>query len=155
MDRAFNFVANNGGICTEEDYWYLGMDESCQKRSCDVVEGTAPTSHTDVKIDSVASLMSAVAQQPVSVALEADQPGWQHYASGVMSSACGDYLDHGVLLVGYGTDADTGEDFWKVKNSWGAFWGEDGYIRLSRGEVDESTGGQCGILEEASYPVLA
>ena len=60
-------------------------------------------------------------------------------------------LDHGVLLVGYGTDT-RGENYWLVKNSWGPTWGDSGYIKLSR-DIKQD-GGQCGILLSASYPVL-
>jgi len=93
--------------------------------------------------------MSAVAQQPVSIAVEADQSSFQFYTSGVMTAACGDQLDHGVLAVGYGTEG--GEDYWKVKNSWGASWGAHGYINLGRGSKF-APHGQCGILMSASYP---
>lgn len=103
-----------------------------------------------VEAGSLESLMSAVKQQPVSVAIEADQMSFQLYKRGVLTGSCGATLDHGVLLVGYGTSED-GKDYWKVKNSWDSSWGEAGYIRMQRGKrVD---GGECGILQDASYPV--
>merc|ERR1712232_510306 len=95
------------------------------------------------------ALMSAVAQQPVSVAIEADQSAFQLYKSGVLNGQCGAHLDHGVLIVGYGTDS--GSDYWIVKNSWGANWGEKGYIRIKRGVTGP---GECGIKSAPSYPVV-
>ena len=92
--------------------------------------------------------MAAVANQPVSVAIEADKSVFQLYKSGVFDNdSCGHHLDHGVLAVGYGTDAGT--DFWKVKNSWGESWGEQGFIRMARGK------NMCGIAMQASYPTGA
>lgn len=67
-----------------------------------------------------------------------------------MTDTCGTELDHGVLAVGFGSDSGT--DYWKVKNSWGSNWGENGFIRLERGK--DQNGGQCGILLGASYPKL-
>ena len=76
-------------------------------------------------------LASAVQQQPVSVAIEADQSSFQMYSSGILTGSCGTNLDHGVFVVGYGTDG--GQEYWKVKNSWGSSWGEAGYVRIEKG----------------------
>merc|ERR1712139_485931 len=79
---------------------------------------------------------------------EADKSVFQLYRSGVLDSAsCGTNLDHGVLTVGYGTES--GKDYWKVKNSWGATWGMNGYVLLARGK------NMCGISQSASYPTGA
>merc|ERR1719401_200940 len=88
---------------------------------------------------------------PVSIAIEADKSAFQLYRGGVLSGTCGTTLDHGVLAVGYGTY--NGKDYWKVKNSRGASWGEAGYIRLLRGK---GGAGECGLLSgPPSYPIVS
>ena len=69
---------------------------------------------------------------PISIGVAANS-FWQMYKGGVLSQGC-DIMqkNHGVLLVGYGTDPKSG-DFWKIRNSWSAKWGEKGYVRLKRG----------------------
>jgi len=147
MDYGFEYAAKDG-LCTESAYPYKAQDGTCQSSSC--TAAVTIKGYQDVDSDSEQALMQAVAQQPVSVAIEADQSVFQFYSSGVMdSSSCGTQLDHGVLVVGYGeTD---GKQYWKVKNSWGSSWGMDGYILLGRGS---GGAGICGILSEPSYPTM-
>lgn len=149
MDNAFEFVAANGGITTEDAYPYTsgttGQTGTCKTTGYTNVANSAPSGFTDVEANSVQALMSAVAQQPVSIAIQANQMSFQSYKSGVLTSRCGQNLDHGVLAVGYGTL--NGVDYWKVKNSWGTSWGDEGYILIERSDAN-----LCGVLSAASYP---
>lgn len=155
MDNAFSWAQKNGGVCTEADYPYVsGTTKTagdCKQSSCTKNANVAPKSYTDVQKNSDSAMMSALAQQPVSIAIEADQSAFQLYKSGVFTAPCGTNLDHGVLAVGYGTE--DGQDFYKVKNSWGPSWGQGGYILLARGVSQKE--GQCGMLSgPPSYPNL-
>jgi len=144
MDSAFKYVHANG-LCTESAYPYHATKGTCKSSSCSMSANSKITGYVDVA-QSENSLGKALDSQPISVAIEADQTGFQHYSGGVFTGTCGTKLDHGVLAVGYGTDS--GLDYWKVKNSWGTSWGEKGYIRMVRNKD------QCGIMLQASYPTL-
>merc|ERR1712073_194885 len=151
MDAAFQFLHKNA-VCTEQSYKYTAKNGKCHEQSCDIaIPKGALTGFKDVTPNDEDALKEAVSKQPVSVAIEADEMSFQMYHGGVLTKQCGVKLDHGVLLVGYGTD--NGVDYWKVKNSWGPTWGEKGYIRLERGNPSKKSG-QCGIALDASYPVL-
>ncbi|KAL2926204.1 putative cysteine protease RD21B [Bienertia sinuspersici] len=149
MDYAFEFIINNGGIDTESDYPYKARDGTCDqyRKNAKVV---TIDGYEDVPENDEKALQKAVAHQPVSVAIEAGGSSFQFYQSGVFTGSCGADLDHGVAAVGYGTD-ENGKDFWIVRNSWGAEWGENGYIRMERNVKNLKTG-KCGIAVEASYP---
>jgi len=150
MDNAFKYVEASGGLCSESEYAYTGRNGQCKSSSCGTAYD-AISSYSDVTADSMASLEAAVAEGPVSIAIEADQSAFQFYSSGVLTGTCGTRLDHGVLAVGYGTSGS--DQYWKVKNSWGETWGMDGYILICKDCGKNGSKGECGILMEPSFPV--
>ena len=149
MDNAFRYVFDNG-LCSEEDYPYTGSDDKCNSNNCQSV--VKISNCFDVPSENELALKEAVSEQPVSVAIEADTRVFQMYSSGVLTSeACGTNLDHGVLVVGYGTENNI--PYWLVKNSWGNTWGENGYVKIQRSD-NESSKGTCGIAMQPSYPTV-
>ncbi|GLJ39501.1 hypothetical protein SUGI_0807130 [Cryptomeria japonica] len=148
MDNAFSFIISNGGIDAESDYPYKSTKTSCDnkemKSSIVSIDG-----YEDVPQNNEEALIKALANQPLSVAIQASGRAFQFYKGGVFSGPCGSNLDHGVAAVGYGSD--NGKDFIIVKNSWGPHWGENGYIRLQRGNGKKE--GMCGLYKMASFPV--
>ena len=105
-----------------------------------------PRTYENVEEENGKALRQAVSLTPVSVAVEADSPVFQHYKSGVVDDpSCGARLNHGVLVVGYTPE------YWIVKNSWGEDWGDHGYIKI---KYEESGYGICGINLLPSYPVF-
>lgn len=84
---------------------------------------------------------------PISISINADLI--KDYAGGIFNDkACFDFLNHAALAVGYGTEEK--HDFWIVKNSWAASWGEHGYIRMTRNRFN-----QCGIASKPGFPIIA
>lgn len=151
MDNAFEY-ATDFGMCSEDEVPY---NEKFQKERSEC--GTCNSIVTlngcsDVSPQNQTSLKFAVSQQPISVAIEADSNVFQSYRGGIIKKEdCGDNVDHGVLLVGYGTENNI--DYWLIKNSWGIAWGEDGYVRIERNDNEMGTG-TCGITTSPSYPIV-
>ena len=145
MEGAFKYVIEHGQ-CSLASYPYTAKDGSC--KTCSAVAHLSSCS--DVKPNDQISLKGAVAQQPVSIAIEADTRYFQSYSGGVLTStSCGTNLDHGVLIVGYGEE--NGQKYWLVKNSWGVTWGDKGYVKIARSESTNDAG-ICGIAMDPSFP---
>ena len=144
MDSAFDYIIDNG-LCTLQEYPYDAKNGICKK----CINKIHISGCSDVPYNNETALMAAVALQPISIAIEADTLAFQFYSSGVFDGKCGTNLDHGVLLVGYGTENK--KDYWLVKNSWGSHWGENGYIKIKRNS--DNIEGHCGIAMQPSYPV--
>lgn len=143
MYYAFEYVMNHG-ICTEEEYPYHSKDEDCKDNKCTVV--VKNKGFEMVEFQSGVALKQAVSKFPVSIGVEADSAVFQMYKTGVLdSTACGVYVNHGVLAVGFT------EDYWIVKNSWGSDWGDGGYIKI---KYDAEGDGICGINRDNTYPTF-
>lgn len=148
MDNAFQYIKDNDGIDTESSYPYLAKDGKCHFKRRDV--GAEDTGFTDIPHGDEQALKEAVASiGPISVAIDASHESFQLYESGVyVEPECSsEQLDHGVLVVGYGTEE--GQDYWLVKNSWGTTWGQEGYVKMARNRDN-----MCGIASQASYPIV-
>jgi len=142
MDYAFQYIISNKGIGSEASYPYKAVDGTCKK----VASVSTISSFKDVAEGDEEALYQALTVGPVSIAIEADQACFQFYSGGILSDpSCGTNLDHGVLLVGYGTASGTA--YWNVKNSWGTSWGEKGFVRMIYGA------NECGLTLAASYPI--
>ena len=137
-DNAYVFISKNG-LCTELDYPYssgtTNSSGKCHINSCTPFVTLA--GHKDIPSGHESNLLAAIDITPVSVNIEADTKVFQLYKGGVLDGGgCGKQIDHAVLIVGYGTqtNATTGWSipYYIVKNSWGASWGEAGYIRIVR-----------------------
>merc|ERR1711862_1024583 len=143
MDSAFQY-AEGVAVATESSYPYTARDGSCKSSYTAAIPRGGVTGYKDVSSSSSA-LMSAINQQPISVAVEADQSAFQRYSGGIVTSGCGTNLDHGVLAAGY----DSSQGYFKVKNSWGSSWGDAGYLKIS------TSGNVCGIKSQPSYPKVS
>jgi len=152
MDAAFQYIQKEGGLCTEQAYPYKAQDGKCESTTCGTLYDKIST-YKDVTKRNEQALEDAVALGCVSVAIEANQFAFQYYSSGVLTGECGTQLDHGVLAVGYGTT--DGQEYWKVKNSWGTSWGENGYVLICKDCDKNGDQGECGIYDDPSYPVSA
>ncbi|CAN4084195.1 unnamed protein product [Withania somnifera] len=148
LDTAFEFIVKNKGLTTESNYPYEGADGVCNKKKS-AVSAAKITGYEDVPANNEKALLQAVANQPVSVAIDGSSFDFQFYSSGVFSGSCSTWLNHAVTAVGYGATSD-GTKYWIIKNSWGSKWGDNGYIHMKR-DVDEKEG-LCGLAMKASYP---
>jgi C1A family cysteine protease len=150
--RAWNY-AETHPIESEASYPYTSgtttKSGSCMYNSSLGIQAVA--SWSTVGTDNT-SIMNAIYQQPVSVAIEADTAYFQTYTSGVLTNAaaCGTTLDHAVVAVGYGTDPTYGA-YYIVRNSWSASWGDQGYVNIGQAPAP----GICGINQDVMYVTAA
>jgi Cysteine protease len=145
LGNAFQYVIHNG-VETDKIYPYTGKQQVCQFDETEVIY--TPDGYQNVPPYDWYQLMAAVSLQPVAIVVEADQVVFQFYRSGIISNGCGQAVNHGLLLVGYGYDDNLKMAYWTAKNFYGTTWGEQGYVRIQR----SGTTNVCGVLTAPAYP---
>jgi len=120
MQTAFEYIQANG-IESDDDYPYTAEDGTCTSdESKYLVSVDNITCQEDITDDVTKALL--IQYGPLAIAVDATS--FQSYDSGILECES-QGLDHGVLLIGWGAN------YWIVKNSWGANWGENGFVRVS------------------------
>jgi len=149
---AYEYVISAGGMDTMQDYPYTGEDDTCAFNAAKVAATIKSWTYITQNKNESEMQLKLLSNGPLSICVDATS--WQFYIGGVISSPelCGNSLDHCVLITGY-DDAYVdwiGEtvQIWKIRNSWGADWGEAGYVYVERGYD------LCGVADEVTIPLV-
>ncbi|XP_053717727.1 cathepsin S-like [Synchiropus splendidus] len=147
MTNAFEYVIQNQGIDSDKAYPYVARHGRCRYKPKYCAANCSDYAVLPKGDEHI--LKMAVAEiGPISVAIDASKHKFHFYRRGVYRDhTCTHRVNHGVLVVGYGTER--GEDYWLVKNSWGTKYGEKGYVRMARNHND-----QCGIALYGCFPIM-
>jgi len=147
---AYEYVIAAGGMDTMTDYPYTAEDDTCAFKSSEIAASIKNWTYITQNKNETEMQLKLLANGPLSICVDAES--WQLYIGGVISDLCGDSLDHCVLITGY-DDAyvdwvDETVQIWKIRNSWGADWGESGYVYVERGYD------LCGVADEVTIPLV-
>jgi C1A family cysteine protease len=142
---------------TEKQYPYVAMDETCTPKASRIPIGVNGYVALQKDEDLMKNTLAKIG--PLSAGVDANQD-WQLYDTGIYDptpSECSqnpEDQDHGIVIVGYGTERSCRDEYckdinyWIIRNSWGKSWGEKGYMRLARGT------NACGIATAVIYPTV-
>jgi C1A family cysteine protease len=144
LPTAFAYV-HKEGLETEAAYPYKGVDESCHYKAADVDAKISGFAYATTTKNEDQMQTASFAHGPLSICVDAET--WQTYTGGIISSNCGQSLDHCVQIVGWDTSS-SGTPYWIIRNSWGTDWGISGYLYVARNK------NLCGVADEATYVVI-
>jgi len=134
---SFTYYKSNFAMA-ESSYSYTAKNGTCRYDGRGT--GVKASSYKMVTANSPSAIKAALNVQPVSILVDAEQGVFSSYKSGIMDSAsCGTSLDHAVGMVGYGSE--NGVEYWIMRNSWGTYWGDQGYMEI---KIVNNSPGICG-----------
>jgi len=139
---AYDWLVNNA-FCSEDSYPYEARDGTCRKSSCKEVAKDAGSGLITVGEQGILSKIQN--DGPISVSVDASV--WSSYTGGILER-CGSQTNHAVVVVAYEPTQGTTPAAWRIRNSWGSSYGEQGHIRLKYGD------NVCNIEKRPSYPVF-
>lgn len=149
MNQAFQYIKDNDGIDTEKSYPYHARVDNCKYNAQN--SGATVVGFSNIARGNEVALQQAISNiGPISVAIDASNPSFMFYRSGIYyDKHCSPQnLNHAVLVVGYGNNANN-IPYYIVKNSWGTTWGDRGFFKIARNRKNH-----CGIASAASYPLV-
>jgi C1A family cysteine protease len=144
---AYEYVIKAGGIETYADYPYTsgtGTTGRCEFDSSKIYADISSWSYVTKRPACNETLMQEVTYTTGPLSVCVDARSWQVYKGGIVTSNCGQLLDHCVQLTGWGLDTSSNIQYWIVRNSWGVTWGEKGFIWIETGK------NLCGIADEVT-----
>lgn len=131
MHTAFDYVIENKGLYSNDDFPYVAVTENCtDQQNISKVTGSQLKDYRFVIPQSIIDFKLSVLENPVAIALDADNIFFRFYSDGVLDlpSNISKRLNHAVLLVGY--DYDEEGEYWIIQNSWGKQWGINGFGKI-------------------------
>jgi len=140
--NAYQYIISAGGQDTESTYPYTAEDGTCAFNPSNVAAKISGWKYV-TKNENENHMQTYVYQNsPISICVDAEV--WQTYTSGVITGNCGQSIDHCVQITGWGVYG--GVNAWNIRNSWGADWGNSGYIYVAIG------GDHCALAQVVTVP---
>jgi len=137
--EALQWIVQQGGQETEACYPYTAQDGTCNQAQCSPDPNLKLSTVRPIS-GSESVIYQVLGQAPLSICADAEP--WQNYNGGILTAdQCGDSVDHAIQLTGYSPNQG---GYWIVRNSWGASWGENGFIYLQYGQDT------CAITSEVT-----
>jgi len=146
---AYEYVISAGGMDTLDSYPYTAEDDTCAFKTQNIAAKISNWTYITQNKNETQMQVGLISSGPLSICVDA--ASWQFYFGGVITDLCGTDLDHCVLITGYQNSYQSTfgtYDIWLIRNSWGADWGESGYIYVERGYD------LCGVGDEVTVPLL-